>query len=325
MNNTESDNKTSKYGIPQGTVLGPMLFLIYANDLFDLGTQSVIISFADDTVMLSRGRSWDEVVETANRDLKIMKTWFDYNLLTLNAQKTVIVPFSIKDKKNIQDLSFKIHHQECLQTKDCSNEKCTPLKTDKIVKYLGILIDSQMKWKDHINKTIERLQKIYYIFYRLRNFLKNDVMKTVYYALGQSIMQYGIVGWGGAYSSNLEPLYIVQRKIIKIILHKPSDYPTDLLHEEFCVPRITALYKKYAIKQTYKDYNVLSQDDVQPNTNIRENPRLGKCIKLPKKNTSFGQNHYTYWGVKWFNDLPRSIRSSNEEQKFLAYVNNKIS
>lgn len=88
IENFLSDPKTVLCGLPQGTVLAPIMFIIYLNDLLTLDIKGSIVSFADDTAIYFKGNSWDEVRQTVEVDLKVIKDWFDENLLTINIDKT---------------------------------------------------------------------------------------------------------------------------------------------------------------------------------------------------------------------------------------------
>ncbi len=89
-----SETEYIDFGVPQGTVLGPLLFSIYINDLLSLNISGKIVSFADDTVITFRGKSWNEAKQIAENDLIIINDWMCANLLTINPEKTVIVPFT---------------------------------------------------------------------------------------------------------------------------------------------------------------------------------------------------------------------------------------
>ena len=92
-----SKNKL-EYGVPQGTVLGPILFIIYINNIFKLNINFKIITYADDTAIIIEESNWDRVFKLANTTMKVIYEWLNNNLLTINVHKTVYVPFTV-DKK----------------------------------------------------------------------------------------------------------------------------------------------------------------------------------------------------------------------------------
>ena len=123
------------------------------------------------------------------------------------------------------------------------------------VKYLGIIVDQHLKWNKHISFLCNRLCKTIHKFSILRSYLPVNVLRIVYLALVQSIIQYGILGWGGIGKSNLTPLILLQKRIIKICLHKPLDYPTKLIYQEFGVLNIEQIYKYILLSYFQKNRN----------------------------------------------------------------------
>ena len=166
--------------------------------------------------------------------------------------------------------------------------------------------------------TVERLRKMQYIFFRLRDILELKSLKAVYYALSQSILQYGIVGWGGAYENALTPLKVMQRSIIKIILKKPPDYPTSELYRDFPVLSLERIFKKMALVQIYKDYFV---HNLYPRDCIGVRSRGVGLIKVPLRRTTTGQHHYSFLGVRWYNELESAYRY-RPDVNFVKYREN---
>ena len=155
IKDTLSTPIANRYGIPQGTVLGPLLFLIYMNDLCELPLDCIVISFADDTVLYFEGETWTDVFKTANDTINTVKKWLDQHLLTLNIQKTQYITFSINNTGQPQNTyTIKIHETKC-NAVHCS---CSELKRVKSIRYLGVIIDNHLKWDEHIKLTATRIR-----------------------------------------------------------------------------------------------------------------------------------------------------------------------
>lgn len=148
-----------------------------------------------------------------------------------------------------------------------------------------------------------------YIFIRLRNILRLENLKRVYYAIVQSMLQYGIIGWGGTYDNILKPLKIIQRLIIKVILKKPSTFSTETLFATFNVPTIDIMYKKYSIIQIFKEKQT-------NNFQTSMSARYQNNIRIPKLNTKHSQNTYTYLGIKYYNNLPLDLKLIENIKEF---------
>lgn len=313
INQINSDKEISDFGIPQGTVIGPILFSIYVNDIFFQPLHGQITSYADDTVLIISEKTWESVTLKATEDINILKNFFDVNLLSLNSDKTFVVPFAIHKNDTPKNFEIIIHDNSKTHNQNYCISNCTILKTTNTIKYLGVIIDKNLKWKEQICQVVKKIRKLIYIFLRIRNFLSLNNLYLIYYALVQSNLQYAIISWGSAYKTNISPIEVVQRLIIKIILKKPSDYPTDQLFKEFQVPSFKDLYNKNALIQIIKE-----KDKYQF---ITENRTRHKYIfPCPKLNTSFAQNYYTYQGRLFFNQLPEEIRNINDKIRLINTV-----
>lgn len=251
-------NKCSKgcsccqYGVPQGSVLGPTLFLLYINDLCDLNIKhGKLYTFADDTALIFHGKTWEKAQKNAESGLRRAAEWFTENLLTLNATKTKYILFSNTKRTLPLDNTFKIQLHSCLDS-DQSNCGCPTLERTKTIKYLGVLLDEHLTWVPHINLVAGRTRKLIFIFKKLRHVADYPLLKTIYYALAQSILSYCITTWGGARKTHLKTLEKAQRSLLKVIKFKHYRYSTVALYSECDVLSIRQLFVLETIKSQHK-------------------------------------------------------------------------
>jgi hypothetical protein len=316
LGNILSSRKILTYGVPQGTVLGPILFIIYINDLCAININGKVFTYADDTALVFKGNNWKEVYTQANRSLQTVYNWLNSNKLTLNKSKTIYLPFTITSKTQPPHYEvLKLHDNICQIDKLC---KCIEIQRSNSVKYLGITIDSNLRWTEHISKCVSRARKLLYVFYRLRNIMSKPLLFRVYSALVQPILQYGIVGWGGIRKSHLYPLVSVQKCILKVMMHKQKRYSSDALFSESPVLNISDIFIKRAILHTHHYSHKYKANQGFPAQITRSNNIHSYIfnVVVPKKNKHIGQKHVDYLGPLLYNNLPLQIRSCNTVNTF---------
>lgn len=241
IENYISDEESVIYGVPQGSVLGPTLFLIYINPLCDLGNSGgQIFSYADDTAIVFSGHSWDAVKSVAEPGLSEIARWLNSNLLTLNTAKTNYICFShdVRTQPN-EEFQLKIHG--CA---DSSNHSCSCPVIQKVacIKYLGIMVDQRLSWHSHIELITGRVRKLIWIFKKLRHLMSPTLLNKIYIALAQSVIAYCIPVWGGATKTKFLDLERAQRSLIKVMYFKQFRYPTTDLYKLCGLLSVRKLY-----------------------------------------------------------------------------------
>jgi hypothetical protein len=190
-----------KHGFPQGSILGPLLFLIYINDL-SLTIRKIAnpILFADDAIIVVSNTTPEEFKSNITLVLNETINWFQSNFLKLNCDKTHFLKFLTK-KRNI--IKVQIISSNTITT----NINCT--------KFLGLTIDSKLSWKDHITELTSKLNKACYAIRAIKPFMSLDVMKMIYFSHVHSVISYGIIFWGNSHLS--DSIFKIQKRIIRVI------------------------------------------------------------------------------------------------------------
>jgi len=171
--------KRIKYGVPQGSVLGPLLFLIYINDLLrTTDNYANAVLFPDDTSIIITHTDAQEFKQTIDIAIQETNNWFLSNLLTVNYNKTHFLQFFTKkqNKIPIQIIS--------------SNTILTNIHSTK---FLGLTLDSMLSWREHFTALTSKLNKACFAIRTIKSFMTTRVLKMVYYSYFHSIMSYGII------------------------------------------------------------------------------------------------------------------------------------
>jgi hypothetical protein len=278
VENQSSDLANIDFGVPQGSVLGPTLFLTYINGLCKLKlTNATTVSFADDTAILVRGKDWLEVQRTAESNLKLILEWLDTNLLVLNVQKTKYVSFSMNSRGQPCD-------DFCIRVRRQNDDSLSFIESAKTIKYLGVLLDSHLSWRQHIESVKGRVRKLMFVFRSLRNIAYPELLRTVYFALCESVLGYCNSVWGGAAKTHLISLERAQRSLLKVIFRKPSRYSTKQLYKVANVLSVRQLFLRKIMHNLGKLHSKIFEAEI----------RRRQRWKTPRTLSKFAQRFHPF-------------------------------
>lgn len=252
IGNHVSDELGVSFGVPQGSVLGPTLFLIYINNLCEMKLENGrVISYADDTALAFTGDTWESVYGNAERGLAKIAKWLNAYLLTLNTSKTKYVAFTkYNTTQPGPNYNLKIHSCDNFQL----NENCSCNKITKVtdIKYLGIMIDQRLSWHLHTEMVMARTRKLIWIFKTLRHVTSKTLLNQIYVSLAQSVLVYCIPVWGGATKMKFLELERAQRSLLKVMYFRSYRFPTENLYSLSGLLTVRKLYVLHAVLKLHK-------------------------------------------------------------------------
>ena len=298
INNANSRLANITCGVPQGSVLGPLLFLIYINDIGNAVPEETVKLFADDTNLFVAGKTIALANEKANQSITLLNQWFLANKLSLNTNKTCYMVFP-------PDIAHSVHVELNGNDLLCVHN----------FKYLGVVIDDELKWTDHIMHVYKKLLKFTGIFYKLRDKLPPAVLKNMYYAFVHSHVLYAVEIYANTCPTYLDKLVKLNNKILRIIQNKPfrshvadlyiqyKTLPIPLLHEQqlllFVYKVLNCPYVLPEVFTGYFDFNNILHS---------HNTRSSKNIHMYRANSTFGQRSLKYKAANLWNELPLEVK-----------------
>ena len=229
INGIESERKKIICGVPQGSVLGPLLFLIFINDLPN-ATEFLTLLFADDTTFLISGVDIEQIFLQANSELEKSSIWFKANKLTLNVKKTKYMIFSDQNlTTNLNRLHIGSQNIEQVGT-NCK---------EKYFKFVGHVLDDKLCWEGHVQHITKKLASANFGINSSKNFLPLKIRKTLYYSLFESHLNFGNLLWGCANKKYINKIENLQKKCIRNVALKNFKAHTEPIFKDLGILKFT--------------------------------------------------------------------------------------
>ena len=312
---SNSNKLNIECGVPQGSVLGPLLFILYTNDLPNRLPNLKSILFADDTTVYVSGNSKANMFVLMKAELDTLIDWFRANKLSLNISKTNYVLFEPPKLKMNDDSS----PNDCKLT--FGNDKIEEVNS---VKFLGIQIDRKLSWGNQFDKVNNKLSRAVYFLNKVKNVLPHKSMLTLYYSLFHCHLMYALVLWGTSLCKNLmDKLVIKQKKAIRAVNNAKYNAHTHDLFVSDKVLKINELVKLEQLKMMYKSYTsdlpqplleIFSPNVTQYQTRQLKDPKIIKSKHEPLTNSIFSKGP-----LAWSN-LQNSYKDSNNLKIFVKQL-----
>lgn len=280
----------SAIGVPQGSIMGPLLFLLFINDLPSSVTSQVVL-YADDTNAMVTGSTEEELLYNLQTAWVELEQWFHNNKLILNRDKTKIIVFNQKEITNVT-----IGNIQASTVLNC--------------KLLGLAIASTLDWQQHITNVVSKLNQAIYVLINIKKICNNiETLKMLYFAYFNSHVNYGLLFWGS--DTNARRILLLQKKALRIIMNLS---PRESVRHHFKAIGIPTIFNQYIqVASTYIHEN---RDKFHTNSEIHTyNTRYPQYIRCDLAKSSKFYNSYISIGIKIYNALPNPLKNDSRSFK----------
>src|SRR3978361_879684 len=284
-------------GVPQGSILSPILFIIYTNDMvLNLQPECHITQYADDTSLLVSSNNNDAALNSCNNSLNNLLTWLSNNQLFLNIKKTGFIQFHVRQNRNLPNLNLYLNNISLNKTSQ--------------TKFLGVLIDEKISLKYHCENLNVKLNSLCYLFRNLYTIFSKKQLLIIYHGIVESLLRCGICFWGPSHHTS--SVLISQKRTLRTIVGLSQFESCRTVFQNLKILTVFSLYIYeiciYIYKHKDKYYRNKNLHNL--NTRIKDNFHTN-CYRL-----DITKNSVNCLGLKIYNKLPTNIKESNNVNQF---------
>ena len=296
-------------GVPQGSILGPILFLLLINDLANSSNLLFTLLFADDTTLQISSSDIDTLYDTANLELSKISDWFKANKLTLNLSKTKYILFR-KPDMNVEFKKYSLsidNHKIDRIGKGCEENS---------FKFVGVKIDEFLQWKDHLNSVKSKLASATFALSKVKRLLPEKTKLTIYNSLFKSHIEYCNIAWGKSNSTLLSKLLTLQKKALRYVSNaKPNSHTNPLFLRHNLLNVYDMINFNLGVFMYKYTYDLLPTSFNGAFQKLHTHERNLNYITIVEK-SSFVRSIPTSYMPKYWNSLSLEIKRSSSINTF---------
>lgn len=297
VDNVCSDRLPVERGVPQGSVLGPLLYIIYVNDM----PLSKSILFADDTSLLISCQNKSDIAQQTSKDLVTISDYMKKNNLIVNSKKTSFIEFMPNVKERVTSNLVRYENSYSIAQVDST-------------KFLGFVVDQRCRWDVHIDNLCKKLSSLCHVLRRLRSVVSPNVLLTYYYGHFHSVLSYAIIAWGS--SPDVDRAFKLQKRAIRVmnnVGYRTSCKPYFASMKILPLPCVFIMELLLYAKDNLKNLTKIS-------SHHSYNTRNDFVLEIPKHRLAFYEKNPHFLAIKAYNKLPRNFKDILSRDKFKSKI-----
>ena len=312
ISNTKSSFRPISCGVLQGSILGPLLFLLFINDL-PLYTSNVFIDmYADDTTLYYIHTSQETIERNLQIALNELNIWCKNNGMVLNTAKTKVMLITTKQKRNgiVNDIIELKYNND-------------PLQTITNGKILGVFVDNNLSWSEHVKHITKKIASNVWLLSKIKMFLSLEHRIQFYKTYIQPHIDFCNIVWGNASETNKLKIFRMQKRAVRVIL----DYDVENTTEAMKSLNIQSFYDRLFLRKAkfmFKVYHNITPTYINEGFNLRTNLNTSVnlrsmnvgCFVPPKPRTECFKQSLRYSGCLIENSLPENVKSAQTQETF---------